>query len=58
MDGAILIALILAGLAGVLWLGGVLTERRRKPMARYVSTDILPDPDPRCVRVAFREDCQ
>lgn len=55
MDNALFFAMVLGFLALAFAVGGLLTERRRKPMARYVRTDILPPPSSQCERVAYRE---
>lgn len=55
MDNALFFAMVLGFLALAFFIGGLLTERRRKPMARYVRADILPPPSSQCERPWFRE---
>lgn len=57
MEGAAFIALVVCGLGVALGLSGWIVGRleRRKPMARYVRTDILPPPSSQCERHCYRE---
>lgn len=54
MEIAAFIAIVLGVLCVVIGVGSALTPRKR-PMARYINTDILPPPSAQCERPFYRE---
>jgi len=53
MESLAFIAIVIGGLALLLLIGGIVADhwpKSRRPMARYVDSDILPPPSPQCER--------